>query len=186
MRKVIYPMTVSLDGFVESADGKLDWGDPSEKLHRYFNDRERMIDLHLYGRRLYELMAAFWPSVEEDPAAPDYVVEYSRIWKQKPKIVFSTKLEQVGWNSRLVRGNVLEEVSRLKAEPGNYMSVGGPGLASSLMQLGLIDEYWLYVRPIILGAGKRMFPPLGERVPLRLLETRRFEEEVVLMRYGTE
>ncbi len=122
--------------------------------------------------------------MEEDPSAPEYAVEYARIWKQKPKVVFSTTLEQVGWNSRLVRGNVLEEVSRLKAEPGNYMSVGGPGLASSLMQLGLIDEYWLYLRPIILGGGKRMFPPLQESVPLRLLETMRFGEEVVMMKYG--
>ena len=184
MRKVMYTMTVSLDGFVESADGNLDWTNPSEELHRYFNDRERMIDLHLYGRGLYELMAAAWPQMEQDPSAPEYMVEYARIWKQKPKVVFSTKLEQVGWNSRLVRGNVLEEVSRLKAEPGNYMSVGGPGLASSLMQLGLIDEYWLYLRPIILGGGKRMFPPLQESVPLRLLETMRFGEEVVMMKYG--
>ena len=84
--------------------------------------------------------------------------------KEKPKVVFSTTLEQVNWNSRLVRGNVEEEVGRLKSEPGKYISVGGPGLAASLMCYGLIDEYWLYVRPIILGKGKRMFPEL-EKVP---------------------
>ena len=184
MRKIIYALTVSLDGFVESADGKLDWGAPSPELHQYFNDRESVIDLHLYGRRLYELMAASWPQVEDDPSAPGYAVEYSRIWKKKPKVVISTTLQQVGWNSRLVRGNVLEEVTRLKAEGSNYISVGGPGLASSLMQLGLVDEYWLYLRPIILGGGKRMFPPLEQPVPLRLLETRNLADEVVMMRYG--
>ena len=184
MRKVMYTMTVSLDGFVESADGNLDWTNPSEELHQYFNDRERMIDLHLYGRGLYELMAAAWPQMEEDPSAPEYMVEYARIWKQKPKVVFSTKLEQVGWNSRLVRGNVLEEVSRLKAEPGNYMSVGGPGLASSLMQLGLIDEYRININPTVLGKGKPLFANIDHQINLKLLSSNTLKSGVVLLVYA--
>ncbi len=187
MRKVMYPMTVSLDGFVEAADGQIDWGSPDAELHQHFNDREREIDVHLYGRRLYELMSAYWPTADQNPEEPTaQTAEYARIWMEKPKVVFSTTLKQVGWNSRLAVGNLAEEINRLKAEPGKYMSVGGPGLAGSLMRLGLIDEYWLYVRPILLGGGKRMFPPLEDRIQLRLLETRTFGGGVVMMRYGRD
>jgi dihydrofolate reductase len=128
-------------------------------------------------------MAAYWPTAEDNPAAHAIEREYARIWKPKPKIVFSTTLEQVGWNSRLVRGNVAEEVSRLKAQPGITMSVGGPGLASSFMQLGLIDEYRLYVHPVILGGGKAMFPQLRDKIGLRLVETHTFGSGVVLLHY---
>jgi dihydrofolate reductase len=111
------------------------------------------------------------------------VKEYARTWKAKPRLVFSTTLQEVGWNSKLVRGNVAEEVAKLKAQPGNDMSVGGAGLAASFMQLDLIDEYWLYVYPILLGGGKPMFPDLPDRLNLRLLETRAFNRGAVLLRY---
>ena len=183
MRKVMYGMNVSLDGFIESSDGLLDWSFPDEELHQHFNDLESQIDVLLYGRRLYETMAAFWPTADEDPSLPPYVVEYARIWKSKPKIVFSTTLDQVGWNSTLVRGNITEEVDRLKSQPGNYLSVGGAGLAASFMRLGLIDEYWLYYTPVILGGGKPMFPSLSDRIELQLMETRNFGCGVTLLRY---
>ncbi len=185
MRKVMYTMTVSLDGFVESTEGKIDWTTPDAELHQHFNDREREIDLHLYGRRLYETMAV-WGTWEQTPSDMPQTAEYAKIWLAKPKAVFSKTLQEVAWNSRLVRGDAAEEVRRLKNEPGKYMSVGGPGLAGSLMQQGLIDEYWLYVRPIVLGGGKRMFPELQNRIPLRLIETRNFAEGVVMMRYEAE
>src|SRR5512140_54556 len=146
MRKVLYTMTVSLDGYVEDANGSIDWTGPDPVLHQHFNDRESEIDLHLCGRRLYETMKV-WGDLDEHSPISAQEVEYAVIWKKKPKVVFSTTLQQVGWNSRLVRGNVLEEVTKLKSEPGQYISVGGPGLAASLMEHGLIDEYRLYVRP---------------------------------------
>ena len=185
MRKVLYGMTVSLDGYVEDANGSIDWTGPSEELHQHFNDRESEIDLHLYGRRLYETMKVWgdmtaWGDL--NPISP-VEKEYAAIWNKKPKVVFSTTLPEVRWNSRLVRGNVEEEVMKLKSEPGNYISVGGPGLAASLMQLGLIDEYWLYVQPIVLGGGKRFFPDLKEPIKLQFIETVRFPGEVVLLRY---
>ncbi len=123
MRKVIYAMSVSLDGFIETTNGDLSWSFPDEELHKHFNDRESTIDIHLYGRRLYENMAAFWPTADENPSAPKLEIEYARIWKNKPKVVFSKTLEQVGWNSRLVKGNIADEVNRLKEQPGSYMSV---------------------------------------------------------------
>ncbi len=183
MRKVIYAMSVSLDGFIETTNGDLSWAFPDEELHKHFNDRESTIDIHLYGRRLYENMAAFWPTADENPSAPRLEIEYAQIWKNKPKVVFSKTLEQVGWNSRLVKGNIADEVNRLKEQPGNYMSVGGPGLASTFLRLGLIDEYWLYFFPVILGGGKPMFGPLRDKINLQFVETRTFGSGVVLLRY---
>jgi dihydrofolate reductase len=188
MRKVLYTMTVSLDGYVEDANGSIGWTTPSAELHQHFNDRESEIDLHLYGRRLYDTMKVWgdmtaWGDL--NPISP-VEKEYAAIWQPKPKVVFSTTLQEVGWNSRLVRGNMEEEVKRLKSQPGKYISVGGPGLAASLMQYGLIDEYWLYVAPVLLGGGKRFFPNLKEPIKLRLLETQNFPEGVVMLRYEHE
>ena len=183
MRKVIYAMSVSLDGFIEATNGDLSWSFPDEELHQHFNDLESTIDVHLYGRRLYENMAAYWPTADENPSAPKHEIEYARIWKSMPKIVFSKTLDQVKWNSRLVRGNIAEEVNKLKEQPGKAMSVGGAEIASTFMQLGLIDEYRLYFHPVILGGGKPMFRPLPEKINLRLIETRTFGSGAVLIRY---
>lgn len=183
MRKVFYAMSVSLDGFIEAADRDLRWFDPDEELHEHFNDWEAMIDIHLYGRRLYENMAAYWPTAGENPSATKVEIEYARIWKEMKKIVFSKTLKKVGWNSQLVSGNIAQEVNRMKAQSGKDMSVGGAGLASTFMQLGLIDEYCLYVHPIILGGGKPMFPHLRDKINLQIVETRTFGSGVVLLRY---
>jgi dihydrofolate reductase len=183
MRKVTYALSVSLDGFIEAPGGDLSWSNPDEELHQHFNDLERAIDLHLYGRRLYETMAAFWPTADEHPEASPQEIEFARIWKREPKIVFSRTLDHVEWNSRLVRDDIAAEVKRLKAQPGGDMSVGGAGLAASFMQLGLIDEYRLYVHPVILGSGKPMFPPLRDKIGLQLVETRTFGSGVVLLSY---
>ena len=183
MRKVVYTMSVSLDGFFEAENGDLSWSNPDEALFQHFIERETLIDAHLYGRRLYENMAAFWPTADVNPSATQQVVEYAKIWKNKPKLVFSKTLDQVGWNSRLVRGNIAGEVSELKAQAGQDLTVGGAELAASFMQLGLIDEFWLYVRPVILGSGKPMFRPLRDKINLQLVETRTFRPGVVLLRY---
>ena len=185
MRKVIYPMTVSLDGYVEAADGSIEWGAPDPESFQHFTDREADIDLHLYGRRLYETMSVWGELGDDSPISPQ-MKEYARIWKPKPKVVFSTTLQEVGWNARLVHDHVAEEVCRLKNQPGKYISVGGPELAASLMRLGLIDEYWLHIRPIILGGGKRYFPALDEPIPLRLMETKQFGGGVVMLKYSAQ
>ena len=183
MRKVIYAMSVSLDGFIETTEGDLSWSIPDEELHKHFNELEREIDIHLYGRRLYENMSAFWPTADENPEATETEKEYARIWRSMPKVVFSKTLEQVGWNSRLVKGDIAAEVNKLKEQPGKDMSIGGAEIASAFMRLGLIDEYWLYLHPVILGGGKPMFGPLPDKIPLQLVETRKFGRGVVLLRY---
>jgi dihydrofolate reductase len=183
MRKIIYAFSVSLDGFIEAVGGDLSWSVPDDELHSHFNELEKEIDLNFYGRRLYEIMAAYWPTAGEDPFAPKVEVEYARIWKAMKKVVFSTTLKEVGWNSELFSGDIAATVNKLKSQPGGDMSVGGAELAASFMHLGLIDEYRLYVRPVLLGGGKPMFPPLDKSVRLQLVETHRFGSGVVLLRY---
>ncbi len=182
MGTISYGMSVSLDGYIESPNDHT-WSIPDEELHRHFNDLEEATDVFLYGRGMYEVMAGYWPTVEDDSPVSGPEIEYARIWKPKPKIVFSTTLEHVGWNSQLVKENMAEEIQRLKAQPGLTMSVGGAALAASLMEPGLIDEYRLYVHPVILGGGKPMFPQLRAKIGLQLAETQTFGSGVVLLRY---
>jgi dihydrofolate reductase len=184
MRKVIYAMLVSADGFIENPAGSLDWSVPDTELHQHFNDQERELGTILYGRRMYEIMSAFWPTADEDPQAPPVIREYARIWRAKPKIVFSQTLPEVGWHAQLFRGDLGAEIKRLKALPGGDMSVGGAALAASFLQLGLIDEVYQYVHPVILGGGKPMFTQLQEQIDLSLVETRQFGSGVVLLHYA--
>ena len=103
MSNVIYSMMVSLDGFIEGPNREIDWVIIDEELHRFANDQAREVDIFLYGRRLYEVMVDYWPTADTNRSSPEYEVEFARIWKDKPKIVFSSTLDKVEWNSRLVR-----------------------------------------------------------------------------------
>jgi dihydrofolate reductase len=183
MRKLVYSTSLSLDGYIDSVAGDPDWVVPDEELHRHFNDVEREIDTLLYGRHMYELMAGYWPTADQDPSAPDVIVEYAQIWKPVPKVVFSSTLARVAWNSRLVREDAIAEVARLKAQPGSgSIGVGGLHLASALASAGLIDEYRLYYVPIFLGAGKAAFSQIQNRVRLKPVETHTFSSGTVLLR----
>jgi dihydrofolate reductase len=185
MRKLIYSFGVSLDGFIAGPDGGIDWSAPSEELHRFHNQQARELGAQLYGRRLWEVMRA-WETWEDDrPSAPEAELEFARIWKETPKIVFSRTLEKVEGNATLVREDAAEEVARLKEQPGKDLAVGGAELASSLMKAGLIDEYGLFVNPVVLGGGTPFFPALDERINLELVETRDFGSRVVYLRYRT-
>jgi dihydrofolate reductase len=183
-RKMIYSMTVSLDGFIAGPDGNIDWSAPDEELHRFHNQRVREVGVQLCGRRLYEVML-YWETADENPSAPDHELEFARIWKPLPKIVFSTTLEKVEGNARLLRDGVAEEVATLKEQPGKDLAVGGAGLACTLIKLGLVDEYQLFVSPVVLGGGTPYFPALEERINLELVETRTFGSRVVYVRYRT-
>jgi dihydrofolate reductase len=182
MRKLIYSLTVSLDGFIAGPGGNIDWSAPDEELHRFHNEQTRELGAHLCGRRLYEAML-YWETAEEDPSLSEVAREFARIWKPLPKIVFSKTLEKVEGNARLVRDVAAEEIIGLKEQPGKDLAVAGAGLASTLMALGLIDEYRLFVSPVVLGAGTPYFPPLDQRIKLELIETRPFGSRVVYMRY---
>ena len=172
--KLIYSMNVSLDGFVETPDHGLDWAAVDEEVHTWFNDQARTLDATLYGRRMYELMAAYWPTGEDDPAATDAMREYSSIWKPMPKIVFSSSLEHVEHNARLVRGDVGTVIEELRREFDGDLDVGGPDLAGQFVRRDLVDEYRLVVHPVVLGAGTPFWPELDAPLHLRLVETRAF------------
>lgn len=182
MRKLIYPMGVSLDGFIAGPGGEIDWSAPDEELHRFHNQQTQEMGAHLCGRRLYEEMT-YWETADEDPSIGEPELEFARIWKDMEKIVFSRTLERVEGNARLVRDGVAEEVAKLKEQPGKDLAVGGAGLASTLIELGLIDEYRLFVSPVVLGAGTPYFPALGSGIELELVESRTFGSRVVYVRY---
>ncbi len=176
-------MMVSLDGFIEDAGHTLNWVVIDEELHTFANDEARETGVFLYGRRLYENMAAYWPTADADPSAPQYMLDFAQIWKAKPKVVFSKTLTRVDWNSRLVKDDVGREITKLKAQPGEDLSVGGASLAATCIELGLVDEYRLIVHPVVLGRGKPFWPPLSKPIGLRLLVTRTFGTGVVYLRY---
>jgi dihydrofolate reductase len=183
MRKVIYSATVSLDGFIADRHGEIDWSVPDEELHRFHNRQVEEVGVQLLGRRLYETMV-YWETAEEDPSSSPVTLEFARIWKRLPKIVFSKTLDRVEGNTKLLRDGVVDEVARLKAEPGKDIAVGGAGLASTLIEHGLVDDYRLFVSPVVLGGGTPYFPPVEQRIGLELLETREFGSRVVYVRYG--
>ena len=185
MRKVIYAMFVSLDGFIEGPNRDLSWHIVDEELHTYVNEEERAFDAFLYGRRMYEVMT-YWETAEADPSNPEYVLEFARIWKRIVKIVYSKTLEQVRGNARLSRGDIVEEIAQLKAQPGQDMSVGGASIAATLGRSGLIDEYQLFIQPVILGRGTPMFQAADNQIDLRLVETRTFHSGVVMLRYHAQ
>jgi len=183
MRKIILMMSVSVDGFIEGPDRELDWQMVDDELHSHFNEQLGAMGAFLNGRVTHELMAGFWPTADRDPSSTRPMVEFARIWRDMPKIVFSRTLDRAGWNTTVVREVVAEEIQELKAQPGGDMVLGGADLAAAFMRHDLIDEYRLYVHPVVIGRGKPLFQPSDVRVNLRLAETRTFGNGVVLLRY---
>jgi dihydrofolate reductase len=186
MRKVVFMMQVSLDGFFEGPDQDLGWHLVDDELHSHFNDELRTMGAFLDGRVTYELMANFWPTADQDPSSPAPMAEFARIWRDMPKIVYSRTLTSAGWNTEVVHDVVVEEVARLKQQPGGDLALGGAALAASFRRLGLIDEYRIYVHPVLIGRGKALFQEADAVTPLRLLESRTFGNGVVLLRYAVE
>jgi dihydrofolate reductase len=180
MRKLIYSMTMSLDGYIAGPGGAIDWSAPSEELHRFHNQQSSEIGAELLGRRLYETML-FWET--DDNVSGPVAVEFAQIWRAIPKIVFSTTLTTVVGNARLARGEVADEVARLKAQPGLDIAIGGAGLGASAIRLGLVDEFRVFTRPVVLGEGTPFFPALEQRIQLEAVERRWFEPGVSYVRY---
>jgi dihydrofolate reductase len=182
MGRLIYSLNVSLDGFVEGRDHDLSWADVGEELHTWFNRRMSGLDASLYGRGLYEVMAV-WPSIAADASAPAYMRDFGEIWLRTPRYVFSSSLESVAHNSTLVRGDVREELARIRERHSGDLEVGGPTLAASFIRAGLVDEYQLVVHPVVLGGGTPFFPPLDEPLRLQLVESRPLPAGVELLVY---
>jgi len=179
MRKLIYSFGVSLDGFIAGPGGEIPA--PDEELHRFHNEQARATGADLYGRRLYEVMR-YWETAEEQNPSPP-ALEFARIWKATPKLVFSRTLKSVGPGYELVNTGFAERVAALKAEPGGELACGGASLAASLLALGLVDEIRPIVHPVVLGGGTPFLPALDSPLDLRLVETRSFGSGAVYLRY---
>ena len=184
MRKLTYAMMASLDGFIEDKNGSTEWAMAivDDELHRHFNEEDAAKGAYLFGRRLFEDMCTYWPTADEDPEAPDYIREFAGIWREKPKYVFSKTLTKTDFNSTVISENVVEEILKLKRDPGDDLSLSGATLAETCIKNGLVDEYLVYVNAVVLGGGRPMFPD-EINLSLRLIENRQFGCGVVLMRY---
>ena len=185
MGRLIYSLNVSLDGFVETPDHSLAWANVDDELHTWFNDQARELAASLYGRRMYELMSSYWPHARSDPDATEPMRDFARIWAATPRIVFSSSLDSVDFNSRLVRGDIADELARVRTEFDGDMDVSGATLAASFIRRGLVDEYRLLVHPVVLGAGTRFFPEVASPIALRRTATKRFDSGVVYVGYET-
>jgi dihydrofolate reductase len=183
MRKLIYGMNVTLDGYIAAAGDDIGWSEPSDELFEWWLDQERASGLTLYGRKLWETMSSHWPTADQQPGVSPLEVEFARNWRDSPKVVFSSTIETVDWNTRLVSGDAVAEIARLKDEDGAPMTIGGATLAAAAMRAGLIDEYVLATHPVLVGGGTPFFTPVDSRVKLDLIETRTFPGGVVMTRY---
>ncbi len=184
MAKLIYSAITSLDGYVADEDGNFDWAAPDEEVHTFINDLERPVGTYLYGRRMYEVMVG-WETAHTLAAEPPFMQDFAQIWQAADKIVYSKTLQTVSSaRTRIERDFDPEAVRQMKARAGRDISVGGPDLAAQAIKAGLVDEWHLFVTPIVVGGGKRSLPD-DVRVKLELLDERRFEGGVVHLHYLT-
>ena len=182
MARLIYTAITSLDGFIADEDGNFDWGAPDEEVHTFVNELERPAGIHLYGRRLYEVMVA-WETIDPHGDLPREFREYAQIWQAADKIVYSRTLERVSSaRTRIERDFDPEAVRELKNAVGSELGVGGPELAAQALAAGLVDECRLLIAPIVVGGGKSWLPG-SLRMELELLEQRRFGSGFVYLRY---
>ncbi len=184
MAKLIYSAITSLDGYVADESGNFDWAVPDEEVHTFINDLERPIGTYLYGRRMYEVMAG-WETAHTRAGQPPVMQDFAEIWQAADKIVYSRTLEAVSTaRTRIERDFDPEAVRQVKASAERDITVGGPHLAAQAFKADLVDECHLYIAPIMVGGGKKLFPD-NVRVKLELLDERRFGNGMVYLRYRT-
>jgi dihydrofolate reductase len=183
--KLIYSSIASLDGYTVDENGGFDWAAPSHEVHAFVNDIERPIGTYLYGRRMYETMR-YWEDQGLDGDQPPVAQAFARIWQGADKVVYSRTLEAIS-TARTRLKNVFdpEEVQAMKAAASADLSIGGPHLAAEAMRAGLVDEYAVFVTPILVGGGTRALPD-GMRVGLELVDKRHFANGMVYLRYLLE
>ncbi|MFI1990606.1 dihydrofolate reductase family protein [Actinoplanes sp. NPDC020271] len=183
MRKIIYWVHTSVDGFVNGPDGEFDWPVMGPELSAYSESLDRTVDTLLFGRPVWEMMVGFWPhaeSISDDP----HTRAFAPFWRATPKIVFSRTYAGDAWTSRVIRDELRTEVLALKEQPGgDLLLTGGAGVAAALTELGLIDEYHVAVHPVVLGGGKRLFGEPKQRLGLRTVRSRPVDDRVVVTSY---
>lgn len=181
MAELIYAAIASLDGYVADADGGFEWAAPDAQVHAAVNDLERPVGTHLYGRRMYEVMAV-WQDMDTTDEPPE-MRDYADIWRGIDKVVYSTTLAAAPTaRTRIVRAFDADEVRAMKETAARDLSVGGPGLAAHALAAGLVDQIHLFVVPVLVGGGTRALPD-GVRLDLELIDERRFAGGVVHLHY---
>jgi dihydrofolate reductase len=180
--KLIYSAIASLDGYVADESGNFEWAAPGEDVHRFVNDLERDVGNYLYGRRMYEVMAA-WETADALPEQTAASADFAKIWQAADKIVYSKTLAAPSTaRTRIERDFDREAVRRLKESAGRDLSVGGPNLAAQALEAGLVDELQLFITPLLVGGGTKALPD-RLRLELELLEESRFDSGVVYLHY---
>jgi dihydrofolate reductase len=186
MPNLIVQSGVTVDGFFAGPNDEIDWARVDEEFHLHMNEVLGRMRMFIHGRRTYELMAAFWPTADADPTSSPAVVEFASIWRDTPKIVYSRTLQRADWNTTIVREVDPDDVRALKERVDGDVVVGGAELSKAFLRHDLIDEFRVYVHPVLLGQGRPLFEAGGPRLDLELVETRSFGNGVVLLRYGRD
>lgn len=185
MRNLVLFMHTSLDGYVAGPNGEMDWIHTDEELFDFAAQRTNAADTAVYGRKTYQMMEGYWPTAAQQPNPTRHDLEHSRWYNQVAKVVLSRTLAGTGRpNTTVVGENAAEAVARLKHGPGREMIIfGSPGAAHSLMAARLIDDYWLFVNPVLLGQGIPVFNNIPERTALTLAGSHVFNSGVVCLHY---
>jgi dihydrofolate reductase len=180
MRKIIYWVHASVDGFVDGPNGEFDWPVMGPELSAYSESLDRRVDTLLFGRPVWQMMVGFWPNAESISDDP-HVAAFAPFWRATPKIVFSRGYPGDEWTDRVIRDDLRGEVTALKARPGaDLLLTGGSNLAAALTELGLIDEYHVAVHPVVLGGGRKLFAEPKQRLNLQLMESGVLDGQVVV------
>lgn len=184
MGRIVLMMSVSLDGFIEGPDHDISWARVSEEYHHHVNGVIAEFGAEITGRRVYELMEAYWPTADEDPAASESVREYAAIYRAQHRIVYSRTLESAP-GAELHREVDAAEIRARAAASDRDFGLGGADLAGEFLRQGLVDELRIYVHPVVIGRGTPLLPA-DVPLDLRLIESRTFGNGVVLLRYDLE
>ncbi len=185
MRKIIYLTHMSLDGMVADSHAGMDWVDYNDEVQKFAHEAHSMTDAAIYGRVTFQIMESYWPGVLRDPTSQGGELAHAQWADKATKYVFSKTLKSSDWNNTvIIHDNIAEEVKRIKEQPGkDIWMLASPTLAQEFMRLGLIDEYWFTVTPVILGSGKFLFAGLDKKINLKLLECRNLKGKVMGLRY---
>ncbi|MFP5042964.1 dihydrofolate reductase family protein [Parasediminibacterium sp. JCM 36343] len=188
MRKIISFMHISLDGFVAGRNGEMDWIKVDEEIFDYVGKRINEGDTALYGRVTYQMMESYWPTAADKPTASKHDIEHAAWYKKVHKVVLSNTMKDEGLaNTTIISDNLADRINEIKQQGDNdILLFGSPTATHSLMQLNLIDGYWLFVNPIILGQGIPLFVDIKDKIKLQLLTTRQFTCGVTELNYIVE
>lgn len=183
MRKIIQWVMTSVDGYVDGPNGEFDWALLGPEIGEYSDRLHERADTFLYGRGVWEMMSGYWPNAESI-SEDEHDLKFAPIWRETPKVVFSRTLEEADWNTRVIGGNLHDEVTALKRQPGKDLLLsGGSRLPAALTALGLIDEYHVAVQPVVLGGGNPLFREPEQRVNLQLVNARTADSSAVILQY---